>query len=221
MWWALVKFGFRLLYNELAFTYDLVSQVVSLGAWRCWQRAVMRHLEAPPGAPVLEIAHGTGNLQLDLYAAGYQVTGCDLSASMGRIAQRKLDKAQLPVRLARCQVQRLPYAANTFAAVISTFPTNFILEPATLHEVYRVLQPGGQFLIVPNGAFTTGGAAEAGLEWLYRVTGQREDQAFDVAGFFEHYGFQAEVLTEICPRSRATVIKARKKFLWQSANCVL
>ncbi|MCZ7544410.1 MAG: hypothetical protein M5R40_13175 [Anaerolineae bacterium] len=39
LWWALVRFGFRLLYNELAFTYDLVSRVVSLGQWRAWQRA--------------------------------------------------------------------------------------------------------------------------------------------------------------------------------------
>ena len=30
-WWSLIRFGFRLLYNEMAFTYDTVSWVVSLG----------------------------------------------------------------------------------------------------------------------------------------------------------------------------------------------
>ncbi len=210
LWWSLVKFGFRLLYNELAFIYDWVSYAVSLGAWRCWQRSVFRHLTAQPGALVLELAHGTGNLQLDLHAAGYQVLGYDLSPYMGRIARGKLIKAHVPVRLARGRAQQLPYQSGLFAAVISTFPTNFILQPDTLREVYRVLEPGGQFLIVPNGVLNPAGLAEAGIEWLYRITGQREGDGFDVAGFFAHYGFTIEVIQEACPRSVATVVKACK-----------
>ena len=72
VWWTLVRFGFRLLYNEMAFTYDVVSTVVSLGEWRCWQRAALSYLEATPDDALLELAHGTGNLQLDLLEAGYQ-----------------------------------------------------------------------------------------------------------------------------------------------------
>jgi ubiquinone/menaquinone biosynthesis C-methylase UbiE len=213
-WWSLVKFGFRLLYNEFAFSYDWVSHVVSLGAWRCWQRAALKHLRVPEGSLLLELAHGTGNLQLDLRALGLQAVGYDLSPYMGQIARRKMQQAGLPVRLARGRAQQLPFADGSFVAVISTFPTNFILENETLSEVYRVLQPGGQFLIVPNGVLNSGGAAEAGIEWLYRVTGQREAGAFDVNSFFEQHGFSAEILQESCPRSVATVIVARKKLLW-------
>jgi ubiquinone/menaquinone biosynthesis C-methylase UbiE len=211
LWWSLIRFGFRLLYNELAFTYDWVSSVVSLGAWRCWQRTAIKHLTAGPDALLLELAHGTGNLQIDLHSLGYRVVGCDLSASMGRIAQRKLLQLGLPAHLMRGRAQQLPFADNQFTAVISTFPTNFILEPDTLREVWRVLEPGGQFLIVPNGVFTAGGVAEAGLEWLYRATGQRDSGGLDVVGFFEQYGFSVEVVREVCPRSAATVVKARKK----------
>ena len=211
LWWRLIRFGFRLLYNEMAFTYDLVSDVVSLRAWRCWQRAALKHLDAQPGARILELAHGTGNLQLDLNAAGYHVTGYDLSPYMGRITKRKLAQQKLPIRLARGRSQQLPFPAESFDALVSTFPTNFIVAPETLHEVYRVLRAGGRFVIVPNGVLAAGGAVEAGIEWLYRVTGQRDNGALDMTSFFADFGFDAYATQETCPRSIAQVIVAQKK----------
>ena len=213
LWWALIKLGFRLLYDELAFTYDFVSMVVSLGAWRCWQRTALKHLPPVGTGRVLELAHGTGNLQLDLAAAGYEAVAIDFSAQMGQIASRKLYRGQLAVRLARAKAQQLPYAARTFAGVVSTFPTPFILEPATVREVHRVLDVGGQFVVVVNGVLTGGGVAAAGLEWLYRITGQREGHRFDVIEYLADYGFAAQVVQESCPRSTATVIVAHKKSL--------
>ncbi len=210
LWWRLVRFGFRLLYNELAFTYDLVSWIVSLGAWRCWVRTSLSHVSVATSERVLELAHGTGNLQLDLSAAGYRAVGCDLSPMMGRIARRKLMGRQLPIRLARGQAQRLPFAAGSFAAVISTFPTDFIVAPETLAEVNRVLKPGGALIVVPNARITGGGALGRLIEWLYRITGQRPaspDQP-SLAALFAP--FQIEVFAEICPRSEVMMIVARK-----------
>jgi ubiquinone/menaquinone biosynthesis C-methylase UbiE len=211
LWWRLLRFGFRLLYNEMAFTYDLVSHVVSLGAWRCWQRAALKHMNVQPGAPVLELAHGTGNLQLDLNNAGYRVYGYDLSPYMGRIAKAKLKKAKCAIRLARGRAQQLPFPSGTFEAVVSTFPTDFIVAPQTLREVHRVLTEGGQFIIVPNGVLTSGGVIETGIERLYRITGQRDGAATDIGSFFADFGFEAVALQEACPRSLAQVIVARKK----------
>src|SRR5215510_11112699 len=100
VYWPLVKFGFRLLYNELAFTYDSVSWIVSLGEWRSWQRAALKHLNVSHGATVLEIAHGTGNMQIDLRTAGLLSVGVDFSPYMGRIASRKLARNRIAFRLA-------------------------------------------------------------------------------------------------------------------------
>lgn len=211
LWWRLVRFGFRLLYNEMAFTYDLVSTIVSLGAWRCWQRAALKHLQIDPGKIVLEIAHGTGNLQLDLREAGYRTFGYDLSPYMGRIAKSKLIRHGYAPKLIRGKAQQLPFPTATFAAVISTFPTDFIVQAETLQEVHRILEPAGQFIIVPNGVLTGGGVSGAGIEWLYRVTGQRGDTPMNIADFFAAHGFDAEMFVEKCPRSVAQVIVAQKR----------
>src|SRR5579859_7143714 len=90
----LLNLGFRLLYNEMAWTYDAVSWIVSAGEWRAWQRSALKHLNVAPGALILELAHGTANLQRDLRAAGYDSIGLDLSEAMGRIARRKLRRAK-------------------------------------------------------------------------------------------------------------------------------
>ncbi|OWY59258.1 hypothetical protein B7486_75550, partial [cyanobacterium TDX16] len=187
-----------------AFTYDWVSWIVSLGAWRCWVRTSLKHIGAEPGARVLELAHGTGNLQLDLNERGYCAIGYDLSPAMGRIARKKLSRTNFPVRLARGQAQRLPFASDSFTAVISTFPTDFITAPETLREVYRVLKPDGVLVIVPNALLTGSGLIERALEWVYQITGQRERGSRgasddDMATWF--VPFHASMMEERCPRS--------------------
>ncbi len=209
-WWWLIRVGFRLLYNELAWTYDLVSRVVSLGQWRSWQQAGLRRLGAAPGQRVLELAHGTGNMQIDLAAEGIDSVGVDLSAAMGRIARRKLRRQGLTPRLARCRAQRLPFDAGQFDAILSTFPTEFIVAPETLAEAHRVLKPGGRMVVVVSGILTAGGPTAGTLEWLYRVTGQRGPWPGDPLSAFHNVGFAADAVNEILPRSQVLMLVATR-----------
>jgi ubiquinone/menaquinone biosynthesis C-methylase UbiE len=211
LWWRLVGFGFRLLYNEMAFTYDLVSWCVSLGAWRKWQRSVFQYLPPTTTGKVLEIAHGTGNLQLDLHAAGYQSIGYDLSPFMGRITQAKLQRQRLTPQLAQGMAQQLPFPNAAFAAVISTFPTSFIFEAATLREIERILQPDGKLIVVLNGALRGQNLLVRFIEWLYHITGQRAAPQTDITRYFQGYGLTIEAITVDCGGSLAQLIVATKK----------
>lgn len=210
VWWALVRFGFRLLYNEMAWTYDWVSWIVSLGDWRQWQRSALRHLRVAPGDCVLELAHGTGDLQIDLRTAGLQTVGFDLSPYMGRIAARKLARHRITPDLVNGMVQALPFADGSFPAVVSTFPTEFIVDPVVVAEIYRVLQPGGRLVVVVNGLLTGGGLLRAGLEWAYRVTGQRGPWSPEVLAPYLAVGFRLKQAQAVFPRSEALLLIAEK-----------
>lgn len=219
LWWGLVALGFRLLYNEMAFTYDVVSKVVSMGEWRSWQRAALKHLQLSPDAYVLELAHGTGDLQLDLYAAGVRPVGLDLSQAMGRITRRKLLARRLTPRLIRGKAQALPFRARAFDAVVCTFPTNFVTQPDTLAEVFRILKPGARFVVVLNGVFTQRSTATRALDAAFRATGQggvNDPEDLDLSRYealirrFQLAGFDAQAVTEPCARSVSVLIVATK-----------
>ncbi len=207
-WWRLVRFGFRLLYNELAFTYDAVSWAVSRGQWHDWQRTALGQLDLPPGAQMLELAHGTGTFTRDLRAAGYRAVSLDLSRAMGRLARRKLHRWGYHAPLIRARAQALPFASEQFRAVVSTFPTDFIVDPATLSEIYRVLMPGGRLVVVFGGLLTGGDAADHALEWAYRVTGQRGPWPVALEPRFAAAGFRARIVTETLPHSTALLLVA-------------
>ena len=216
LWWRLVHYGFRLLYHELAFTYDTVSWIVSLGAWRCWQRAALSHLTAQSSGLVLEVAHGTGNLQSDLKAAGFLTIGCDRSPQMGRLAQRKLKRLGLSAKLVRGRAEQLPFPTGCFVAVVATFPTEFIVADETLCEIHRVLGDDGRLVVVLSGSFVGRGLIKAFLEWLYRITGQRptgrrSNQMAEIPALFAAHGFDHELIQEPCRRSVALVIVAQKR----------
>jgi ubiquinone/menaquinone biosynthesis C-methylase UbiE len=213
-----VKFSrwlFRLLYNRLAWTYDWVSWVVSLGKWRHWQRAAIPRLT---GKRVLEIAFGTGNLLIDLPQAGYRPYGLELSPYMVRIAGRKLQQRKLAVPLCLGRVQMLPFAHQTFDSVVATFPTDYIYDPAFLIEVERVLRQSGTLVIIP-GAYFHNPLARFFVEWLYLIAGQRGSRSTG-ARLFDGTGMSVRYEEDRDRTSAVQVIVLTKKSR-EEAQCEL
>lgn len=134
----------RRLYNEFAWSYDLVAWIVSGGRWDRWRRMALDHVV---DQPVLEVGFGTGELLLEMIRRGWQVIGVDLSPAMHRVTSRKLRRRGLWVLRAQTRSQTLPFPDDFFAAIVSTFPAEYVVDPASLREFWRVLRPGGRLVI--------------------------------------------------------------------------
>jgi ubiquinone/menaquinone biosynthesis C-methylase UbiE len=170
-WRKFLAYSFRLLYNELAWAYDPVSWLASLGRWRRWQQTILPHL--PPSGRVLEVGFGPGHLLQDLASADYQVIGLELSPSMLRLAARRLQRKRLGVALCRGVAGALPFSESAFDAVVVTFPTPYVYDPPWLAQLSRVLRSGGSLIVVEMASLDGNHPLECGLEALYRITGQR------------------------------------------------
>lgn len=207
----LIKFGFYLLYNQLAFTYDLIAWLVSFGQWANWRRTGLEYLQ--PG-PALELAFGTGGLYVDMKRAGLKVVGIDMSAYMARLTQRKLRRNGLPGEILRARAQALPFPDDSFANAIATFPTKYIFDPATLSEVYRVLacrtDRPACLIIVMQGDLKDIPGLRAVVEWLYQYTGERDPLTPDPLALLTEAGFEAQWETGHFQATSAQVIIAKK-----------
>ncbi len=167
LWYRFVRFAFFHFYNEFAWTYDLVSRVVSRGKWRDWQRAALPELR---GDRVLEVAFGTGNLLWDLVTEGYHCAGVDLSPHMARVTARKFRRRGQEAPICRARVQELPFPDGAFDSAVATFPDYFILDPVAQEEMGRVLVPGGRLVVVEGGRLLREDLWSRLLNWAFRVT---------------------------------------------------
>jgi ubiquinone/menaquinone biosynthesis C-methylase UbiE len=141
------------LYDELAFLYDPVSWLVSMGRWADWRRIVLDYVH---GSRVLEVGFGTGEFLLQMAGREVAVYGLEPSRAMQQVTARKLHRHRMHVPRLQGPAQALPFANGCLDTVVSTFPADFILDPATLPEIARVLrcptpgsgEPGGRLVVV-------------------------------------------------------------------------
>ena len=165
-----VRWAFARFYREFAWTYDLVAAAVSGGRWGAWGQAALPYVRGR----VLELGCGTGNLQqalapqCDLWAVGL-----DASPQMLAITRRKLAAAGQSGNLARAVAQALPFSATSFDSIVATFPTEYIIDLATLAELRRVVRPGGRVVVALAAAFSSDGLYQRLVDLLYRATLQR------------------------------------------------
>jgi demethylmenaquinone methyltransferase/2-methoxy-6-polyprenyl-1,4-benzoquinol methylase len=133
------------MFDRIAPRYDRLNALISLGVHRRWKRAAVAALALAPGAVVIDLACGTGDLADDVARAGGRVVGVDLSAGMLREARRRVPSA----RLVRADGAALPFPDASVDGITCGFALrNFVDLGAVLVEMARVLRPGGRVALV-------------------------------------------------------------------------
>ncbi len=138
------QMNYRRLYDWLAPIYGPALRVIPF--WRTYTEAALPWL---PDGSILEIGPGPGVLLATIARTHPVTVGLDLSPGMLRKTRARLQRQALPVRLARGDIQRIPFAGASFDGVVMTFAFSAVPDgDAAMHEVGRVLRPGGVMVLV-------------------------------------------------------------------------
>ena len=157
-----------------AFAYDFVVRVLTLNREGAMREESVRLAGIERGATVLDVGCGTGSLTLrakTLAGSEGQVYGIDAAPEMIATARRKAQAAGAQVNFQVGVIEALEFADGTFDRVLSSLMMHHLpdeLKGRALAEIYRVLKPGGQLLIVDFDA----SAARHGLAGLHHRAAQ-------------------------------------------------
>ena len=106
--------------------------------------AFYRRLPIKPGAQLLDVGCGAGQLSLIAARAGARVTGCDIASNWLVQARRSAAAEGLSVVFEEGDAEALPYGNGTFDAVASLIAAMFAPRPELVAaELTRVCRPGG------------------------------------------------------------------------------
>lgn len=151
---------------------------------RRFYRPALRRITKP--SKILDVSCGTGEFLRELQRRGkHQLYGIDLSAQMLAKAREKLGNS---VHLQKADVSKLPFADNTFDAVVSTEAFHhYPDQKKALHEMQRVAKKRGRVLMVDINFFLRP------VHWLFerlepgcvRINSRRE-----MRNLFQEVGLQ-------------------------------
>jgi ubiquinone/menaquinone biosynthesis C-methylase UbiE len=138
----------RRIWDCYAARYDRDMRVVErvlFGGGREWVCGQAR-------GDVLEVAVGTG-LNLPFYPPGVTLSGLDLSPAMLAVARDRALELRRDITLREGNAEALPFPDATFDTAVCTLGLCSIPDDrAAITEIYRVLRPGGQALLLDHVA---------------------------------------------------------------------
>lgn len=145
----------RGVFDSVATRYDLMNDLMSLGVHRAWKRITIEKAFLRPGMQVLDLAGGTGDLAALMaprVTPGGRVVLSDINEAMLRRGrERLLDRGVAGENIEYClaDAETLPFEDGGFDVVTIAFGLrNVTRKEAALAEMFRVLRPGGQLLVL-------------------------------------------------------------------------
>lgn len=146
------------MFSEVPPHYDTINRIFTWGMDEKWRIQAARECLTDKPQKILDLACGTGDLAVTMAElADYpvEITGLDFSEMMLEIARWKAGVAGKQITFVEGDAANLPFADNYFDSVGISFAFRNLTyrhPNANKHisEVFRVLRPGGNFVIVES-----------------------------------------------------------------------
>ncbi|MGH8671573.1 MAG: bifunctional demethylmenaquinone methyltransferase/2-methoxy-6-polyprenyl-1,4-benzoquinol methylase UbiE [Burkholderiales bacterium] len=139
-------------FSSVADRYDLMNDVMSGGLHRLWKHFTVAQSGVKTGSRVLDVAAGSGDMALRFakrVGSRGQVWLTDINPAMLSHGRDRLVDHGFLCPAVRCDGERLPFPDDYFDCVVVAFGLrNMTRKEAALREMYRVLRPGGNVLVL-------------------------------------------------------------------------
>jgi ubiquinone/menaquinone biosynthesis C-methylase UbiE len=148
--------------------------------------------------PILEVGVGTGVISLGLARRGRSVIGVDIASAMLARAHSRLGSV-----LVRGDARRLPFGDGSVPHAVSVWVVHSVEPPEALFaEVFRVLRPGGRYLVCPTNRIPDGDPVKPILDAMFTrasrlhpTWSQKPVSAADIMAWATQAGFGGHVET--------------------------
>lgn len=140
------------MFDNIANRYDLLNSILSLGIHKGWRRKCIKLLKDRKPNMILDVATGTADFAIECAKLNPEkIIGIDISEGMMSFGRTKLQKLNLDklITLENGNAETVSYADNSFDAIVVGFGVrNFQNLEKGLANLYRILKPGGQLVIL-------------------------------------------------------------------------
>jgi len=133
------------MFARIAPTYDLMNRLMTFGQDQGWRRELLHLAATPAHGRLLDVGSGTGDIAYTEMRRNpsVQAVGSDFTYEMMAAGVGK--EAGLFLPFVQADTFALPFADNTFDAVVSGFMVrNVVDRVAAFREMARVTKPGGR-----------------------------------------------------------------------------
>jgi ubiquinone/menaquinone biosynthesis methyltransferase len=134
----------RRLFATIADRYDFITGFLSFGQDRRWKQRLIALAGIGPTDRVLDLACGTGDLLFAAAAHARAAVGLDVTHRMLQLASVR---GGAHVALITGDMLALPFGGSCFDVVTTGYGLRNVPDLAlAIHEIHRVLAPGGRLL---------------------------------------------------------------------------
>lgn len=142
----------RLLFDGIAYRYDLLNHLLSGGIDFYWRRRAVARLKDLQPKTILDVATGTADFAIaSLRLKPEKVVGVDIAEEMLKLGREKLRARHLEstVSLHSGEAESLSFDDGSFDAAIVAFGArNFEHLERGLGEMHRVVRAGGKIVVL-------------------------------------------------------------------------